>query len=200
MFPVLCQRWWMLLLRGVAFILLGIMAIVWPQITLYSLMIVYGAIALADGLAGIAIGLGGAGQGRIWWPMVLLGLLALAAGVTAIAYPGLTAVVLLWIIAVSAIVRGVLEIVAAIALRKELDDEWVLALSGVLSLLRRSAAGPASGRSAGPGSAHRRLDAGAGNHGRCVFPAVAAPGQKTCRGRTTVGSGFPVRANQNHTA
>lgn len=134
MFPVLCQRWWMLLLRGVAFILLGIMAIVWPQITLYSLMIVYGAFALADGLAGIAIGLGGAGQGRIWWPMVLLGLLALAAGVTAIAYPGLTAVVLLWIIAVSAIVRGVLEIVAAIALRKELDDEWVLALSGVLSL------------------------------------------------------------------
>ena len=71
--------------------------------------------------------------------MVILGLLAIAAGITAFAWPGLTLLVLATIIAVSAIVRGAFEIYAAIALRKELDDEWILGLSGVMSVHFRRA-------------------------------------------------------------
>jgi len=71
----------------------------------------------------------------VWWTMVIMGLLAIAAGVIALAWPAITIVILLAIIAASAIVRGVFEILAAIRLRKELDDEWILALSGLLSIL-----------------------------------------------------------------
>jgi uncharacterized membrane protein HdeD (DUF308 family) len=80
------------------------------------------------------LGLRGEPDGTVWWTMILFGFLAIAAGIAALAWPGLTALVLVTIIAVSAVVRGVLEIAAAFALRKEIDDEWVLGLSGLLSL------------------------------------------------------------------
>jgi uncharacterized membrane protein HdeD (DUF308 family) len=74
-------------------------------------------------------------NGTVWWTMVVLGVLAVAAGVLAFAWPGLTLLVLLSIVAASAIVRGLFEIVAAVKLRQVIDDEWVLGLSGAASIL-----------------------------------------------------------------
>ncbi len=131
---VLAQRWWVLLLRGVCAVAAGIMTIAWPGITLLALVTLFGIFALVDGAAGIVLGIRGEEDGTMWWTMILLGVLSAGAGILAFAWPGMTALVLLAIIAASAIIRGVLEIIAAIRLRKDIDDEWVLGLSGLLSL------------------------------------------------------------------
>lgn len=134
MLPIIARRWWVLLLEGVAAIILGITAVLWPGITLVSLVWVFAAFSMIQGVAEVVLGMRGEPDGTIWWTMIFLGVLALAAGIVAFAWPGLTAIVLLYVIAASAIVRGVFAIAAAIALRKQIDDEWVLALSGVLSI------------------------------------------------------------------
>ncbi|MEX2307077.1 MAG: DUF308 domain-containing protein [Pirellulales bacterium] len=135
MLDIICRRWWMLLVRGLAAIGLGVCAIVWPGITLLALAILFGVFATIDGVASIMLGIRGEPDGTVWWTMVALGVLAIIAGIIAFAWPGLTLLVLLTVVGVSAIVRGVFEIMAAIRLRKEIDDEWILGLSGALSVI-----------------------------------------------------------------
>jgi uncharacterized membrane protein HdeD (DUF308 family) len=134
MLSTIAQLWWVLLLRGICATLFGVFAILWPGVTLWVLIIVFGAYALVDGVAGIALGISGRVNGRTWWEMILLGLLGVLAGVVAFLWPALTAVILLIIIALWAIIRGVLEIIAAIKLRKMIEGEWLLILSGLLSV------------------------------------------------------------------
>ncbi len=131
----ICKRWWVLLVRGLAAIALGICAIASPGSTLLSLVFLFGAFSIVDGIAAIILGFRGEADGTVWWTMVILGLVAIAAGIAAYAWPGLTLLLLATIIAASAIARGVFEIYAAITLRKELDDEWILGLSGVMSVI-----------------------------------------------------------------
>ena len=139
MLRMMCGRWWVLLLRGIVAILLGICAIAWPGITLLALAYVFAVFTAIDGLVAVVIGIRGESDGTVWWTMVILGAVAIAAGiiaaVMALTWPGLTLLVLLSVIAASAIVRGVFEIAAAIRLRKEIDDEWILGASGLLSIL-----------------------------------------------------------------
>jgi uncharacterized membrane protein HdeD (DUF308 family) len=135
MLITVCKRWWVLLARGLAAIALGICAIVWPGITLLTLVLLFGIFSIIDGIAAIVLGFRGEADGTVWWTMVILGLLAVAAGIIAFAWPGLSLLVLATIIAASAIIRGVFEIYAAIRLRKELDDEWILGLSGAMSII-----------------------------------------------------------------
>ena len=130
-----CKRWWVLMVRGLAAIALGICAIVWPGVTMVSLVYLFGIFSIIDGIAALVLGFRGEADGTVWWTMVTLGVLAIAAGVVAFAWPGLSLLVLATIIAVSAIVRGLFEIYAAITLRKELDDEWILGLSGAMSVI-----------------------------------------------------------------
>jgi uncharacterized membrane protein HdeD (DUF308 family) len=147
MLSKIAQKWWVLLIKGICAILFGVFAIAWPGITLWSLVILYGAFVLADGIMAIALGIAGHERGRAWWGMILVGILGIAAGVITFIWPGLTALVLLIIIASWAIVRGVFEIIGAIKLRKVIDDEWIMVLSGLFSiafgvlLLLRPAAG-----------------------------------------------------------
>ena len=135
MLTTVCKRWWVLLVRGIAAILFGICAIVWPGITLLYLVILFSAFTIVDGVAAMVLGFRGEADGTVWWTMVFLGVLAIAAGVIAFAWPGVTLLVLATIIAISAIVRGAFEIFAAITLRKELEDEWILGLSGAMSVI-----------------------------------------------------------------
>jgi uncharacterized membrane protein HdeD (DUF308 family) len=135
MLDAICRRWWVHLVRGLAAICLGLCAMVWPGITLLVLVFLFAAFTIIDGVTSIILGIRGEQDGSVWWTMVLLGVLAITAGIIAFAWPALTLLVLLAIIAASAIVRGVLEIFAAIRLRKEIKGEWLLALSGVLSII-----------------------------------------------------------------
>jgi len=128
------RSWWLLLLRGIAAVVFGVLTFAWPQISLLSLIIVYGAYALVDGVLAIVAAIRGGGLAPRWW-LALSGVAGVAAGVLAFTLPGLTALVLIYLIGFWSIMRGVLEIVGAIHLRKEIAREWTLAAAGILSIL-----------------------------------------------------------------
>jgi uncharacterized membrane protein HdeD (DUF308 family) len=131
----LAENWWLLLLRGVASIVFGLLAFIWPGLTLVALIFLWGAYAIVDG--GITLWAAISGRGAEiaprWW-LIIVGIVGLLAGLVAFASPGLTALVLLMFIAAWAIVIGVMEIWGAVQLRKEIEGEWWLILSGLLSI------------------------------------------------------------------
>jgi uncharacterized membrane protein HdeD (DUF308 family) len=127
--------WWLVLLRGLAAIVFGVLAWAWPGATLLTLVLFWGAYALVDGVVALWAGWQAKDQGKPMWPVVLIGLLGIAAGVFTFLSPGITAIALLMLIAVWAIATGVFQIGAAIRLRKEISNEWLLILSGVLSVV-----------------------------------------------------------------
>jgi len=127
------RSWGLLVLRGVVALGFGVVALAWPDITLGALVIFFGAFALADGVFALLTAAFGGGGDRGW--TALAGVAGVAAGVATFAWPGLTAVALLWIIAAWAIVTGVTAIVAGVLLRRYMVGESLLILAGVLSVV-----------------------------------------------------------------
>jgi uncharacterized membrane protein HdeD (DUF308 family) len=135
MLHALAKSWWLLLLRGIASIVFGVLAFVWPGLTLVTLVLFYGAFALVDGvIALVAAFTGSARPAPTWW-LVIVGLLGIAAGIVTFVMPGITALLLIIFIGCWALVHGIFEIIGAIQLRKEIDNEWMLILSGIISVL-----------------------------------------------------------------
>jgi uncharacterized membrane protein HdeD (DUF308 family) len=130
----IAKNWWVLLIRGLLAIALGVLAFAWPGITLLALVTLYGAYCLVDGITAIVLGASGKGEGRNWWEMILVGVLGVAAGVITFLWPGITTTALLVIIASVSIVRGISEIVSAVKLRKLIEHEWLLGLAGAASI------------------------------------------------------------------
>jgi len=121
-------------LRGIAAIIFGVLAFAWPGVTLLTLILFYGAFALVDGVLAIIAAITGGAPGPRWW-LAIVGLLGIAAGLLTFLMPGLSALVLLFFIAGWAIATGVFQIMGAIQLRKEIDNEWFLILGGIISVL-----------------------------------------------------------------
>lgn len=134
MLDALSRNWWLILLRGICAIIFGVLAFVWPGITLLALVILYGAFALADGVFALAAAVMGDTPAPRWW-LAVVGLLGIAVGILTLMWPGLTGLVLLFFIAGWAIATGIMQIFGAIKLRKEIDDEWLLIASGILSVV-----------------------------------------------------------------
>ena len=132
---VLARNWWALALRGALAILFGILAIVWPGLTLTALVILFGAYALADGVFAIIAFLRGDGFQEGRWPLLVEGIVGVIAGILVIVWPGLSALALLFVIAGWSIVTGIFEIAAAVALRREIENEWLLGLGGLVSVI-----------------------------------------------------------------
>ena len=128
----LTRNWWVYVLHGVAAVLFGIAAFVWPGLTLFVLVALYGAYAIVEG----AISLVGAFRsgGGLRWSLLLWGLLGIAAGIVALVWPGITALALVYVIAAWAIVKGIVQIAAAVRMRREIKGEWLLGLVGLLSI------------------------------------------------------------------
>src|SRR5215216_2831266 len=123
MLSVLARNWWALVLRGVFAVLFGLAAFFWPAITLAALVLLFGAYALADGLFAVVAAITGADRQTRWWALLLEGIAGILAATATVLWPGLTALALLYLIAAWAILTGVLEIVAAVRLRREIEGE-----------------------------------------------------------------------------
>ena len=132
---LLVRNWWAIALRGVAAILFGILAFAVPGLTLAALVLLFGAYALVDGVLNIIAAIRGRHAGRPAWILLFEGVVSVAAGLVAVLLPSLTALALLYLIGAWAVITGVLEIVAAVRLRRRIQGEWWLALSGVLSVI-----------------------------------------------------------------
>ncbi|HEY7614662.1 MAG TPA: HdeD family acid-resistance protein [Gemmatimonadales bacterium] len=131
----LSRNWWLVVLRGVLGIAFGIITFVAPAISLAALVLLFGAYAFADGVFAIASAVRRRGTTDRWWVLLLEGLVGIGAGLVTLFLPGITAIVLLYIIAGWAVATGILELVAAVRLRKEIEHEWLLALSGIASVV-----------------------------------------------------------------
>jgi uncharacterized membrane protein HdeD (DUF308 family) len=129
------RNWWLLLLRGLASILFGILALAWPRTTILALTFLFGAFALTDGIFSLVAAITGSDRAAPAWWLALVGVLGIAAGLVAFFWPGKTAFALVVMIGVWAVAIGILEILGAIWLRNEIEDEWWLVAAGILSVL-----------------------------------------------------------------
>lgn len=120
------------LVRGVVALIAGFVAFAWPGITIAVLVGIFAAYAIIDGVTNLYLAF--SGHGRVWI-QVLQGIVGIAAGVLTFFWPGITALALIILIAARAIVVGALEIAAAIRLRRIIHSEWMLGLSGLVSML-----------------------------------------------------------------
>lgn len=130
----LARNWWAIALRGVAAVVFGILALLLPGTTLAALVLLFGAYAIVEGVFSlIAAVRGRTDEPR--WLLALQAIVSLAAGFVTFLWPGLTALVLLYVIAAWALVIGVLQIVAAVRLHSRIRGEGWLVLSGILSVI-----------------------------------------------------------------
>jgi uncharacterized membrane protein HdeD (DUF308 family) len=124
-----------LALRGVFAIVLGVLALIWLGLTLFVLIAMFGAYALVDGIFAVIAGIASYGRNERWWAVLLEGIAGIILGVLTFLWPGTTALVLVYFIAPWALITGVFEIAAAIRLHKAIEGEWMMILSGILSIL-----------------------------------------------------------------
>lgn len=132
MIESLIRNWWALALRGVAALLFGILAFLWPGLTLTVLVWIFAAYMLADGVFALLAGLAAAQRHERWWPLVIEGLLDLAAGAIAFLWPGIALLTFIYIAAFWAILSGLALLAAAMRLRAH--GEGLLLFAGILSL------------------------------------------------------------------
>jgi uncharacterized membrane protein HdeD (DUF308 family) len=128
-------NWHWIALRGVAAVIFGVLALVWPGAAIFALVVLFGAYALVEGIFALIAAFKLRERGRPMWTFVVIGILGILAGIVTFVSPGVTALVLLTFVAVWAFFMGIFQIVAAIRLRKEIEHEWLLGLSGALSVL-----------------------------------------------------------------
>lgn len=132
---IFLRAWWVPALRGVLGIVFAVLAIAWPGLTLLSLIALFAAYAILGGIASLAGAWRHRSGGEIRWDAVILGLVSIGAGLVAAYHPAATALLLVLIMGANALVVGVLDILAAIRLRKSIANEWLLALAGLASIV-----------------------------------------------------------------
>jgi uncharacterized membrane protein HdeD (DUF308 family) len=130
----LSKTWWLFVLRGLLAVIFGMLAFGLPAITLASLVILFGAYALVDGIFALAAAMV-RHEGQPWWALLLRGATGILAGLTTFFWPAITALALVFVIAAWAIVSGAFEIATAIRLRKVIKGEWLLVFAGIAAIV-----------------------------------------------------------------
>ncbi len=134
MFEFWSRYWWVPVVRGLVAIALGVFAFVWPIATITALVLVFGAVAVADGMLAIGAAIAARKLTSDWWVLLVQGFVGIAIGVLTVVYPAITALALLVLMAVWAIGLGVLQVVAAVKLRRDISGGWWLVLGGLLGI------------------------------------------------------------------
>src|SRR5246127_1294743 len=123
---ILSRYWWMTLLRGLFWILFGIVLFARPGISLLSLTLALGVILFIDGIINIANAVSGRKEHDDWWVLLLVGLAGVGVGMLTFYHPQATALAVVFYVAIWAIATGLLEIVAAVRLRRQIEGEiWL---------------------------------------------------------------------------
>jgi uncharacterized membrane protein HdeD (DUF308 family) len=131
---VLANNWWVVALRGVFAVLFGIIAFAMPGVTMLSLVIVFAAYSLVDGVAGIVMAVRGARRGERWGWLLANGILGIIAGAIALVWPGVTILAYVLLVAAWALISGAFMVIAAFQLKIDHGRIW-LGLAGVASLI-----------------------------------------------------------------
>lgn len=134
MLTVIAENWWLFVLRGAAALAFGMLALIWPGLTLELLVILFGVYVTAEAVLALAVAFR-QGPGEPVWPPVLECAVGIAIGLFALVWPAGAAAVLLVFIGIWALLTGVLAITAAIRLRRHMMGEWALGLAGGVSVL-----------------------------------------------------------------
>ncbi len=135
MLSLVSRDWWVYAIRGVAAILFGIMALVWPAPTLMVLVLLFGAYAFVDGVALlVALARGDVLARSHKWLTGIRGALGIVGSIVTLLWPGMTALTLLYLVAIWAIAMGILQIAAAIEFSREIDGEFFVVLGGIFSI------------------------------------------------------------------
>lgn len=132
---ILTRAWWTLLVTGIAAVLFGLLVFIWPLLALAVLVALFGAFAIISGISQIIAAIEGIEQHQSWVWLLVGGIVSVAAGLMTFIWPGITALVLLTIIPIWAIISGIVQIAVAIELRRQVPGEWLLLLGGVISIL-----------------------------------------------------------------
>lgn len=132
---IISRTWWVLMLRGVIAIIFGVLIWRQPEISIAVLILFFGAYILVDGVLGVYSAVAGRKEHDDWWVLLLWALISVGVGILTFLAPGVTTLALLLFIAIWAIATGVLQIVAGIRLRKEINGEWLLILGGLVSVV-----------------------------------------------------------------
>jgi uncharacterized membrane protein HdeD (DUF308 family) len=131
----LSQNWWLVLLQGVLSVVLGVLALARPGVTLGALILLWGLFALLNGVVDVFSALGAAASHRSWGWQLAGGLIGILAGLAILRWPGLSVLFVLYLIAIWAIMMGIVRVVGAIADHEALPHAWTVALAGVVSVL-----------------------------------------------------------------
>ena len=131
---LLSISWWALALQGGCALIFGVLALMWPGITLIVLAALFAAYTIVSGAVAVFSALRNRAE-KGWWLWLLLGLVSVAVGVLALVYPGVTALFLVLLMGANAIVTGALELWMAFQLRKEMRGEWLLGLAGLVAVV-----------------------------------------------------------------
>ena len=132
---MLRTHWWVLLIRGIAAILFGVIALFWPGLTAFVLLISFGIFAIIDGVFALITAFRRKATDDRWWSWLVDGLLSIIIGLMALFWPAATALAFVIWIAAWAVVVGIMRIIAAIKLRHEIEGEWALGLGGLLMVV-----------------------------------------------------------------
>lgn len=135
MLDLVARHWWIYLIRGVVSILFGVTAMIWPSLTLITLVWLFGLYVIVDGVAAIWSGFTNRNRHDRWWAEVLIGLAGIVAGLLVVTLPDLSALALIYFIATWMVIIGVLLVVFAIRMRQEIANEWFLGLAGLLAAI-----------------------------------------------------------------
>ncbi|WP_437756499.1 HdeD family acid-resistance protein [Sorangium sp. So ce1389] len=128
------DTWWILALRGVAALGLGLLTLLLPGHSLGALVVIFGVYLVVESVIALTGAARCAQRGQRWRASAAHGLISLAGGIVTLAWPGLSVLLLLYLVAAWAIVGGIRDIVVAVHFRHRFAGEWLLALAGVLAV------------------------------------------------------------------